>query len=254
LIGVGIALSLLAQGADATIVVAIREQRELIVGADALSQRQKDPTNRITVCKIHRVDDRTFFSLTGVTEFVPSGFQVAPFVRQTLATTGVSTVNAKRRFDHIVGKALAREMRPAPEAIYRLNLDRGALAEVIVFRILPDGTPEIDQRTYALPSHGRRGSMRVFTRTCPPECAIGETMIAAYGWIPAVRVVTAKWNADAQFFARPRPHGLADAIHELIDGAIAAMPNECAPPVSILRLTNAGPTWVEPGHCASTSD
>lgn len=232
--------------ADATVIVGVRTQDEIIVGADS-KRVNTDGQRGPDVCKLVVINN-VAFALAGLVGRIDEGFELRSVLSNFLRQQRSIKRAVFRRMELVSAKAMADMLARSPNLRATVVSRDGYVANVVAMYFLRDGIARVQRWRLQMQLYPDRVRIRLVEREkCPGRCSdnfyrfgIGSGMAAAEA------VVT----SEPHFFpfARQRPGGLPIAIRRLVQAAIDTDPEACGPPIAILRLTADGARWVGPSN------
>jgi hypothetical protein len=232
-------VTLLAAPLFATTVIVIRTPQGIVLSADSLADEGNFHPN---ICKIEANENQSmFFTLAG---FVKHGLKFSAFalaekaaaeaeVPQEAATKFASSafepfqraVLEVKRTNPVSYKKILTGPEPL-QIIFAAVQNNTPLVALVVFKVRDQGGDvSFEQQTYLCPGDGCPKGGRIFL--------LGEhTADDAYMQNPSFRV------DDPVAVAR-----------QLVEIEVQASPDKVGRPISILKVTREGPSWIDRGMC-----
>jgi hypothetical protein len=229
---------------NATTIVAIWTPSDVTIAADAKyltgDGRALDP-----ICKI-RMTNGVLYAHSGLAANVKTGFSVDDLLNATLKTDGTLAERVERIDAQIVPRLrenLASIKSEDPEFTKRW-IDAAPLE--IIFVAVENHQPELLIDAYKA-NVGADGAVMVTPtqKACPGVCDPRGTFGAFIG---VHDLIDREAAADPNTVVRL---GVEGAVRHFVEEEIADRPDMVSGPLSIVRISDAGATWVEVGLCGA---
>jgi hypothetical protein len=251
LIGILVFLSLGFSTASATSVVAVRNDDEIVIGADSKTTLtaigEPGEPESVPKCKIVQTGSLFFASAgsAGVGPAVHGGdFEPELDLKKTIAEglLGDGGIDERvRNLEKVLVSDLTRiaeEARQENTAFFLQRFVRHPVHTVIVGG-LQDGEPVLIVRTFRLiVSPSGSLSFEIGRFSCPGDCRTSFITIFE-GQTEAIRDYLQDHGLFL-YFADP-----VTAVRDLVELEISKDPSSVGPPVDILRLTKKGAEWIQ---------
>ncbi len=238
--------------AFATSIVVVRDNNEIVIGADSKTTMTFAGSGRreagsIAKCKIVQTGD-LFFASAGNAGIGPAAFpgDVDPeFDLKEVIVRGLqgsgSIGDRVRNLEKVLVANLIRIAEKAREDDAAFFLQRFVRCPVhtIVVGGLDEGKPVLMARTFRLiVSPSGSLSFEIGRYSCPGDCQ-DPIITIVEGQTGEIRRYLEQ-HALYLFYADP-----VSAVRDLVELEIAKDPSSVGPPIDILRLTKEGATWIQ---------
>lgn len=215
-----------------TSIIAVRDERRIVVGADSKVTLVGGPSNNI-ICKIIQIGD-TFFALSGLAYAPWTSFN-AYYIAAESCRRGASVLEKNEIFESLVTEPLSRTieyiMKSTPEQ-YESNYREDTCLTIIFFGIEND-SPMIS------------GSNFERTVNENGEVKIEIERLGGSGFTGCI--VLGKSDAIGPLLLQPYIFrmGYVEAVNALITMETRRNPQDVGLPIDILEVTRDGARWVQ---------
>ena len=229
-----------AQGLlQGTAVAAIRTPNELVVAADSKELNLEGNATSNLVCKIRQVGG-VFFTVHGMSGEAATGFDAFRIIDGAVRAKGTLHDIVMRSIEALRGpleSAVNHIRTNNPPEFKRHFINHDALG-LIIFGV-EEGDVVLCQVGFATSGSGEKPiSITVQRHRCPgPDCDSG-----------IVQFLVGPDEATKQEFLRANPvdwkSDLVAMSRSFVQKQIEAHPEDCGPPIDIVRFTKKGPEWI----------